>query len=347
MRWRTSSESSLDAPREVSSCRPVDAPAGSMFVAQFGVAVRGRRRALASRTPSTRRGRLATRSRCTSTRRPTANEQRRRGLRSRLRRRQGVRRRALRVVDGARRPAVQGLAGVDDSTFGVTVTKSRSTSPPPRPRPRPRAAPQPRHDDPGRRPAQVRDKDGLSLSSTGMAPATAAEDAARFTVRASSTRSSLGLSTPPPRTTRADGVYGRGDVLKVVFDLPTDHGAVSGDKAFVDRLFKIEPPIGADYSVSGLTIRDLRGARARHDRRRPAAPALQRPRRLSKDADAFVDEADGADECLVPVDYVENGVEADDDLFRTLSRRCSARRWSRSWTAATAARCWTSGTTSL
>ena len=37
-----------------------------------------------------------------------------------------------------------------------------------------------------------------------------------------------------------------------------------------------------------------------------------------KDADAFADEADGADECLVPLDYVENGVVKDDDLFRTL-----------------------------
>jgi hypothetical protein len=37
-----------------------------------------------------------------------------------------------------------------------------------------------------------------------------------------------------------------------------------------------------------------------------------------KDTDAFTDEADGMDECLVPVDFVENGVVKDDDLFRTL-----------------------------
>ena len=95
---------------------------------------------------------------------------------------------------------------------------------------------------------EVRDKEGLSLSSTGMAPATAAEDAARFTVRVFDEIVPRIVNATAEDYDNADGVYGRGDVLKVVFDLPTDHGAVSGDKAFVDRLFKIEPPIGADYS---------------------------------------------------------------------------------------------------
>ena len=51
---------------------------------------------------------------------------------------------------------------------------------------------------------------------------------------------------------------------------------------------------------------------------RLAAPALQRPRRLSEGRRrAFVDDH-GGDVALVPVDYVENGVVKDDDLFRTL-----------------------------
>ena len=37
-----------------------------------------------------------------------------------------------------------------------------------------------------------------------------------------------------------------------------------------------------------------------------------------KDTDAFTDEADGMDECLVPLDFKEAGVVKDDDLFRTL-----------------------------
>jgi hypothetical protein len=37
-----------------------------------------------------------------------------------------------------------------------------------------------------------------------------------------------------------------------------------------------------------------------------------------KDDDSFKDEADGRDECLVPVDFAESGVIVDDDLFETL-----------------------------
>ena len=37
-----------------------------------------------------------------------------------------------------------------------------------------------------------------------------------------------------------------------------------------------------------------------------------------KDNDAFADEADGMDECLVPVDFKQEGVVRDDDLFLSL-----------------------------
>ena len=40
--------------------------------------------------------------------------------------------------------------------------------------------------------------------------------------------------------------------------MPTDRAAWTGDKAFVDRLFRIQPPIGADYSGEWQTDRLFR-----------------------------------------------------------------------------------------
>ena len=40
--------------------------------------------------------------------------------------------------------------------------------------------------------------------------------------------------------------------------MPTDRAAARGDKAFVDRLFRIQPPIGADYSGEWQTDRLFR-----------------------------------------------------------------------------------------
>ena len=50
----------------------------------------------------------------------------------------------------------------------------------------------------------------------------------------------------------ADSAFGVGDIITVSFSMGTDLAAVAGDKAFVDRLFSFEPPIGRDYSGEWL-----------------------------------------------------------------------------------------------
>ena len=59
-------------------------------------------------------------------------------------------------------------------------------------------------------------------------------------------------------TDNADDVWSSGDFITLTFDMPTDRAAARGDKAFVDRLFRIQPPIGADYSGEWQTDRLFR-----------------------------------------------------------------------------------------
>ena len=59
-------------------------------------------------------------------------------------------------------------------------------------------------------------------------------------------------------TDNADEVWSAGDFITLTFDMPTDRAAARGDKAFVDRLFRIQPPIGADYSGEWQTDRLFR-----------------------------------------------------------------------------------------
>ena len=44
------------------------------------------------------------------------------------------------------------------------------------------------------------------------------------------------------------GQWSAGDFITVSFDMATDRAASAGDKAFVDRLLRIDPPLGTDYS---------------------------------------------------------------------------------------------------
>ena len=45
-----------------------------------------------------------------------------------------------------------------------------------------------------------------------------------------------------------DTSYGVGDTLTVTLTARTNRGAYEGGKGFVDSLFSMEPPLGADYS---------------------------------------------------------------------------------------------------
>ena len=98
----------------------------------------------------------------------------------------------------------------------------------------------------------MRDATGTSLPSLGMARMTAAEARlhAHFPVYGDITPRIASASVED--TDNADDVWSPGDFLTINFDMPTDRAAWTGDKAFVDRLFRIQPPIGADYSGEWL-----------------------------------------------------------------------------------------------
>ena len=54
-----------------------------------------------------------------------------------------------------------------------------------------------------------------------------------------------------------DTVYGTGDSITTTFSGPTDRGAKSGGKAFVDRLFRFDPTLGADYCGAWVDSRQF------------------------------------------------------------------------------------------
>ena len=99
---------------------------------------------------------------------------------------------------------------------------------------------------------QVRDKTGQSLPSLGMARMT--EDEARvhthFPVYGTTTPQLVRASVED--TDNEDDTWSPGDFITLTFDMPTNRAAEAGDKAFVDRLFRIEPSIGTDYSGEWL-----------------------------------------------------------------------------------------------
>ena len=49
----------------------------------------------------------------------------------------------------------------------------------------------------------------------------------------------------------ADGQWSAGDFITVSFDMATDRAASAGDKAFVDRLLRIDPPLGTGRGTTG------------------------------------------------------------------------------------------------
>ena len=105
---------------------------------------------------------------------------------------------------------------------------------------------------------QVRDKTGQSLPSLGMARMT--EDEARvhthFPVYGTTTPQLVRASVED--TDNKDDTWSPGDFITLTFDMPTNRAAEAGDKAFVDRLFRIEPSIGTDYSGEWVTERLFR-----------------------------------------------------------------------------------------
>ena len=99
----------------------------------------------------------------------------------------------------------------------------------------------------------IRDRTSRSLPSPGMVPRTDGEALHRslFPVYDDTTPRIVGASAAD--VDNGDGVYGAGDIITVHFSMGTDLGAVSGGKAFVDRLLSFEPPIGTDYSGEWLS----------------------------------------------------------------------------------------------
>ena len=96
--------------------------------------------------------------------------------------------------------------------------------------------------------SELRDVTSLSRASRGMAPATNDESRLRslFPVYESTTPNIINVTAED--VDQGDSVYGMGDVLRVTFNMPTDRGAVTGSRAFVDRLLRFDPPIGTDYT---------------------------------------------------------------------------------------------------
>lgn len=105
---------------------------------------------------------------------------------------------------------------------------------------------------------QVRDATGASLPSLGMARQTADEARLHAHFPVYDPRTPRIAAATVEDTDNADDVWSAGDFIKLTFDMPTDLAAARGDRAFVDRLFRIEPPIGADYSGEWRTDRLFR-----------------------------------------------------------------------------------------
>ena len=95
---------------------------------------------------------------------------------------------------------------------------------------------------------QIRDRASRSRASRGMAPATndEAELRSRFPVFEPITPYIVNVTAED--YDNADSVFGAGDTITVRFNQPTNLGAAAGEKAFVDRLFRFDPPIGTDYT---------------------------------------------------------------------------------------------------
>ena len=99
----------------------------------------------------------------------------------------------------------------------------------------------------------LRDATSRSRPSKGMATATADEAAlrSRFPVYNAITPIIVNVTAEDPDN--GDATFGTGDVIRVHFSVRTDRGANKGPKAFVDRLFRFDPPIGTDYTGAWLT----------------------------------------------------------------------------------------------
>lgn len=96
--------------------------------------------------------------------------------------------------------------------------------------------------------ADVRDSTSQSRPSVGMANATEDEKKLRSFFPVFDDTMPYIVNVSAEDYDNGDSVYGEGDIITITYNYRTDRGAYMGNKDFVDRLFRFDPPLGTDYT---------------------------------------------------------------------------------------------------
>ena len=94
--------------------------------------------------------------------------------------------------------------------------------------------------------APIHTSAGLSPAASAVSPVLQLRGAGVGNADAPAIVPNIGLVADDPDA--GDTSYGVGDTLTITLTARTNRGAYAGGKDFVDSLFSMDPPLGADYS---------------------------------------------------------------------------------------------------